>query len=218
MTAQTAPAQAKTPSAARRRGILDVTLRLLVERGFEGLRVRDIAEAAGINQATLLYHFPDKEELIVAVIGDIIEKVRATNLRDIDVRKGSFQAYETYLRRIGDLYATMPEVYIALNEIAVRAVRHPKIAATFASHMEHSRDFIKTLLRAAAPEATPQAVDAAVSATQVFAAGLRMTAASNGSLAALLKRGKGRTEAARRIHDEIETFCSLIRSQLKARG
>ena len=31
---------------------------LIVEKGFEGLRVREVAEHAGIHHATLLHYFP----------------------------------------------------------------------------------------------------------------------------------------------------------------
>ena len=40
---------------------------LIAERGFEGLRTRDIAERVGINVATLHYHVPTKEALIEIV-------------------------------------------------------------------------------------------------------------------------------------------------------
>ena len=40
---------------------------LIAERGFEGLRTRDIADRVGINIATLHYHVPTKEALIELV-------------------------------------------------------------------------------------------------------------------------------------------------------
>lgn len=48
-----------------RRGAIAAAARaLLVEKGFEGLRTRDIAGRVGINVATLHYHVPSKEALI----------------------------------------------------------------------------------------------------------------------------------------------------------
>src|SRR6476660_3600329 len=40
---------------------------LIAERGFEGLRTRDIADRVGINVATMHYHVPTKERLIEIV-------------------------------------------------------------------------------------------------------------------------------------------------------
>ena len=48
----------------RRRAIAAAARELIVEKGFEGLRTRDIADRVGINIATLHYHVPTKEALI----------------------------------------------------------------------------------------------------------------------------------------------------------
>ena len=54
-------------SDIRRPAIAAAARALIAERGFEGLRTRDIAERVGINVATLHYHVPSKEALIELV-------------------------------------------------------------------------------------------------------------------------------------------------------
>ena len=54
-------------SDVRRPAIAAAARALIAERGFEGLRTRDIAERVGINVATLHYHVPTKEALIEIV-------------------------------------------------------------------------------------------------------------------------------------------------------
>src|SRR4029453_3050187 len=61
MEKKTNPAQ---PSEPRLPAIAAAARSLIAERGFEGLRTRDIAERVGINVATLHYHVPTKERLI----------------------------------------------------------------------------------------------------------------------------------------------------------
>src|SRR6185503_17182837 len=51
----------------RRSAIAKAARELIVEKGVEGLRTRDIAERVGINVATLHYHVPSKEALIELV-------------------------------------------------------------------------------------------------------------------------------------------------------
>lgn len=46
--------------------------KLFVERGYKGLSMREIAEAAGISKAGLYYHFKDKEDLFLAILLDSI--------------------------------------------------------------------------------------------------------------------------------------------------
>jgi TetR/AcrR family transcriptional regulator, cholesterol catabolism regulator len=47
--------------------ILDVAESLFRERGYTAVTMRDIAQAVGMRQASLYYHFPSKEELFVSV-------------------------------------------------------------------------------------------------------------------------------------------------------
>src|ERR1700750_2240643 len=60
-------AHPKRPTEDRRAEIARAARALIVEKGVEGLRTRDIAERVGINIATLHYHVPSKEALIELV-------------------------------------------------------------------------------------------------------------------------------------------------------
>ena len=172
--------------------------------------MRDIATTVGINQATLLYHFRDKEELIVALVDDLIERLTSLN-EDYAIEPGSFAAFNAHLRTLGELYASKPEIYVVLNEIGVRALRHAKIAAKLAAVEEDWAQYIGALLRAA--HATDDAeIAAAAHATVVFVRGVGAKAAGDGTLATLMTRGKGRAAAARRIVLILDTYAGLVRA------
>ena len=69
----------------RRRQIASAARKLIAEKGFEGLRTREIADAVGINVATMHYHVPNKEALIVLIaesLGEELEADRAAMRRD----------------------------------------------------------------------------------------------------------------------------------------
>ena len=51
-----------------RKQILDASLRLFSEKGFVRTSVRDIAQAAGITDAAIYYHFASKRDLFEALI------------------------------------------------------------------------------------------------------------------------------------------------------
>jgi AcrR family transcriptional regulator len=51
-----------------RKQILDAALRLFSEKGFARTSVRDIAQAAGITDAAIYYHFDSKRDLFEALI------------------------------------------------------------------------------------------------------------------------------------------------------
>jgi AcrR family transcriptional regulator len=50
--------------AATRRALAEAALRLFLERGYDQVTVRDIAEAADVSTTTLFKHFPGKEALV----------------------------------------------------------------------------------------------------------------------------------------------------------
>lgn len=53
---------------ARRDKILDVTVEMIAEVGYHGLSMRDVARRVGISHPGVIYHFPNKEALLMAVI------------------------------------------------------------------------------------------------------------------------------------------------------
>ncbi|MBV8097900.1 MAG: TetR/AcrR family transcriptional regulator, partial [Verrucomicrobia bacterium] len=59
-------------SAERRSEIVRAAYWTLAEKGFEGLRMRDIAKRAGIDHSTLHYYFAGKEALIDAIVDYIV--------------------------------------------------------------------------------------------------------------------------------------------------
>lgn len=56
------------PENAMRARILDTAARLFAERGYNGIAMREIAEAVGVSKAGLYYHFQDKADLLLAIL------------------------------------------------------------------------------------------------------------------------------------------------------
>ena len=65
--AEAAPGSVRAPSAARTR-ILDSALGLMSERGAAGTSMRRLADACGLNVATIYHYFPSKADVLRAVI------------------------------------------------------------------------------------------------------------------------------------------------------
>jgi AcrR family transcriptional regulator len=83
-----APRRAYRPAAERRSEIIAAAQAEFVRATFAGARTRDIADAAGVNQATLFKHFPTKEALFEeAVMRPLIEAMQGMH--------GRVEVYET---------------------------------------------------------------------------------------------------------------------------
>src|SRR5579859_4636826 len=60
-------ASAKMSSAQRRAAIIKAVRRVFAEKGFDGTTTRELAAAAGVSEALLFKHFPNKEALYTAM-------------------------------------------------------------------------------------------------------------------------------------------------------
>ena len=61
-----------------RERIFLVAVELFAKKGFNGTAVRDLAQALGIEAASLYYHFPSKQDLLFAVLESITDDLLET--------------------------------------------------------------------------------------------------------------------------------------------
>ena len=58
--------------ADTRQEILDAALVLFAEQGYDKTSLREIAEQVGVTKAALYYHFPSKDEILVALLEPVL--------------------------------------------------------------------------------------------------------------------------------------------------
>src|SRR5262249_48092139 len=61
-------ARPKLSSEERRAAIIEAVRRVFADKGFHGTTTRELAEAAGVSEALLFKHFPNKEALYAAMM------------------------------------------------------------------------------------------------------------------------------------------------------
>src|SRR5256885_4788736 len=76
------PAGARTLARSRKedreQALVRAAFNQIAERGFEGLRTREVAAGVRLHIATLHYYFPTKEALIPRVVAHAIDPLRST--------------------------------------------------------------------------------------------------------------------------------------------
>jgi AcrR family transcriptional regulator len=106
-----------------------IAYRQIAAKGFEGLRVREVAAQAGINNATLHHHFPTKEALIQGVVGHLLKEFQIGLAPRQD--RGEPAPIEELRYEFEDMRYRLhdtPEMYVVLMELYVRSLRNPAVA------------------------------------------------------------------------------------------
>lgn len=83
--------------AAKRTLIVNAALTLFSQFGLQGTRIEQIAELADVSKTNLLYYFPSKEKLYLAVLQDILT-VWLIPLRALDNGLPPLEAISHYIR------------------------------------------------------------------------------------------------------------------------
>jgi AcrR family transcriptional regulator len=83
--------------AATRQAIADAALNLFLERGYDRVSVREVAEAADVSTTTLFKHFPSKESLVFDQ-GDAVEAALVAAVRERPAGQSIIDALHTHVR------------------------------------------------------------------------------------------------------------------------
>ncbi len=114
-------------SLDRKEQIVSAAIDRLFAVGFEGFRVGDVAKDVGINNATLIHHYPSKVALIKAVVERFTKRFEA--VADATNTDGSpREKLARHMRSSVELMRTSPEIFVVLNEIMLRARRDAEIS------------------------------------------------------------------------------------------
>ena len=148
-----------SPEEARS-NILAAAAGLVSRRGLDGLRIRDVAKACGINHATLLHHIAGREALLVAlaqeVVGSLAHLTRgaaqAPPRNRVEARAAVMDHLELVIARMSD----HPGQFELLTEVFARASRDPAAGALAAAAerewIAHLRDLLAPFASAHDPE------------------------------------------------------------------
>lgn len=121
---------------------------LIVEKGFEGLRTRDIADRVGINVATLHYHVPSKEALIGLVAESMRDEFVAQHLSR---PRGTLTPLELLRLEFVDLketFETNPDLLKVFSELVERGRRDTRIQAAIDPLQRKWRGIVAGILAA----------------------------------------------------------------------
>jgi AcrR family transcriptional regulator len=148
MTAVSATRAARSTKEDRRQALVQAAFNEIAERGFEGLRTREVAAGVGLNIATLHYYFPTKEALIRGVVAHAMNRFRST----LAPHGSPADQLRNHLRAVRKLLRDEPEIGAVMGELALRSARDPSLARIMREMNDAWQRTLRGLLRRAARE------------------------------------------------------------------
>lgn len=131
----------------RRTAIALAARALIVEKGFEGLRTRDIAERVGINIATLHYHVPSKEALISLVAETMKTEFRGQSLSRPRAHLPPAERLDHEFYDFWEMFTERREVLWVMAELIERGRRDEAIRAAILPLMQKWGEIVAAILR-----------------------------------------------------------------------
>ncbi|MCZ6710602.1 MAG: TetR family transcriptional regulator [Gammaproteobacteria bacterium] len=150
---------ARADSMLTQERILEASVTLFSERGYNGTSMRAIADAAGVNLAAANYHFGSKAQLLEAAFNQCIAPINAGRIRRLEALQARPHApgVEAIVRAFVDV-GTALKIDSTLPRFLARLFAEPKslsvplLARAFASTMQP----YVAALKHALPEVDPE--------------------------------------------------------------
>jgi len=129
-----------TASRDTKAALLEAAKRLIVERGYAGATVRELAAAAGTNIAAVNYHFGSRQKLLnQAVLEFFLDWKDSVMDVDVDPEAEPLQQFAARARPlIAGIPAAQPAFVVGLEAI-LEARRSPELHHLLAEHYREQR-------------------------------------------------------------------------------
>lgn len=110
-----------------REEILEVSRELLIKEGFGKMSMRRIAERADVSATSIYLYFKNKDDLLLALIEESIENLKAALMEVVDVSKGLLMQLEDMARAYINYALNHPQEYEIIYMVRPEEMpRYPK--------------------------------------------------------------------------------------------
>lgn len=150
-----------------RREIIDVSKELLLKDGFAKLSMRKIAKKAGVTATSIYLYFKNKDELLLALVEESIERLTAALKEALDPAAGPVEQLE----KLADAYVQYafenPQEYEIIY--MVRPEEMPKYPREKFQHVREIYELIASIIRSGNEQHVLDVDDPMISAYTIWA-------------------------------------------------
>ncbi|MDK2951928.1 MAG: TetR/AcrR family transcriptional regulator, regulator of cefoperazone and chloramphenicol [Kosmotogales bacterium] len=154
-----------TVKEATRERILKVTKELLNKEGIGSLSIRKIASEAGVNVASINYHFGSKNKLLFECMKDVVEKLEKTLLIFDDDSLSEEDRVKIYLYNVADVIINDAAIQASMSKTFVSDIEFPDVLIQFiARFYRRFKEFLENYLKIHDEEILSMIVEQTISA------------------------------------------------------
>ncbi|WP_107653874.1 TetR/AcrR family transcriptional regulator [Nocardia suismassiliense] len=139
---------------SRRDSILESAARVVAQRGVRGLRVEELAEAAGVSTSLIYYHFKDRAGLLEQTLDFISTRAERYTETDIDPAVDPVAHLEQLLLLELQDSPLVIENSIAWGEFCASAIFQPELREQLREATVRWTDYLARLIRSAQEQGT----------------------------------------------------------------
>jgi AcrR family transcriptional regulator len=137
------PRDQATRSREARAKLLDATIQVLLEKGYNGLTTKEVASRAGLSNGALMHHYANKGDLVVAATAEVYEECIARGQRTARSPQALENPIAGFMADSMAVYFEWP--FIAALEVLMVARTDPALMERIKPVMEHYRRETNTL-------------------------------------------------------------------------
>jgi TetR/AcrR family transcriptional repressor of bet genes len=132
---------------ARRAEITGALLAVIARHGYDKATIQAIAAQAGLAPGLIHYHFENKQEILVSLIGALAQAAHTRYVAVLGEQVEPFERLRAYLRaRLGLGEGAAPDIVSAWVMIGAEAVRQPEVRAVYRQMIADELALLTTLL------------------------------------------------------------------------
>ena len=152
------------PGGAER--IRKAAITLFRERGYHGTSVRDLARAVQMETASLYYHYPSKQDILIDLFNRIMEDMIVGVEQAVAAATGAEQRLRAAVRfHVGFHVARQDEAFISHSEL--RALSEEPLGRVILQRDRYEK-FLRALLSAGVKEGCFEIADVGVTAAAIL--------------------------------------------------
>ena len=125
--------------------IYDSAVRLVAQRGYHGTSLRDIATSANLRISSVYYHYPSKQDILLAVIRRTMADLSAAVSTAIDTAGSDPSARLTAAIRAHILFHTARSAEAFIVDSEIRSLDPESLAEVVALRDAYEKLFLKIL-------------------------------------------------------------------------